>query len=547
MNLERLGSMYPSRLSFMRALLRRVFEQRWQIHARLFDLDEQGYGTVIYEIKTPQNLYSFVLFSQHLPDAERNDRVIARMWDLTMALCEGAVDEAQLEDLHANVPLQEAGRVDSRVFVLSRANRSMRNFDLIVDQLAAGQQPQPQRLVEVGYLYRTTAVYGSGKLGMADWEKVRTRHVDFDRPFSAEMFVCYLLRQFSLDQVDHLAAQRAPDTAVAMQERIKRYFGIGNATGLGMAPYLIYHPQLINQWLVVRETALAAVLEQGEVNPEKLASLDAMLAKARGYLAETFVEDERQSRLYQTALVELGELREWLVGVAIDNWEVLVTHVGKHYSLETQELLNSVMLELYPSLVDPLVDQLGVVEQMELAPEMPLLDFRILLEDRYSWALAMDFDNPESQAIFWYRSRQKMEPRLGDVGVDAGRDREMPLAIARSVRHCYDLVCQDLEQFPQARVIHFIQRYPAQRAPVRRFQTMAKTHYGDIQANLVAADCLPLHLLRCKLSFFGVGKFDPKSRLWVRNTMFQGAPLVTDIAGPFADDWYFPLAPTATA
>ena len=122
----------------------------------------------------------------------------------------------------------------------------------------------------------------------------------------------------------------------------------------------------------------------------------------------------------------------------------------------------------------------------------------------------------------------------------------MPLAIARSVRRCYDLVCTDMEQHPEARVVHFIQRYLGQKALVARLQTMAGTHYGDIQANLVAADCLPMNLLRCKLSFFGVGKFDPKSRLWVRNTMFQGAPLVTDIGKPFADDWYFPLAPAAT-
>ena len=51
---------------------------------------------------------------------------------------------------------------------------------------------------------------------------------------------------------------------------------------------------------------------------------------------------------------------------------------------------------------------------------------------------------------------------------------------------------------------------------------------------------MPIHLLRCKLSFFGVGKFDPKSRLWVRNTMFQGAPIIDDIEDIYEDDWFFP-------
>ena len=51
-------------------------------------------------------------------------------------------------------------------------------------------------------------------------------------------------------------------------------------------------------------------------------------------------------------------------------------------------------------------------------------------------------------------------------------------------------------------------------------------------------------LLRCKLAFFGAGKFDPKSSRWVRITLFQGAPLVSEIGQPFADDWNFAVMPT---
>ena len=72
---------------------------------------------------------------------------------------------------------------------------------------------------------------------------------------------------------------------------------------------------------------------------------------------------------------------------------------------------------------------------------------------------------------------------------------------------------------------------------------MSKLRFGDIQENLLDKDVLPIHLLRCKLAFFGVGKFDPKSRLWVRNTMFQGAPLITDLGNEIDDDWSFPVTP----
>lgn len=72
---------------------------------------------------------------------------------------------------------------------------------------------------------------------------------------------------------------------------------------------------------------------------------------------------------------------------------------------------------------------------------------------------------------------------------------------------------------------------------------MAQFYYGEIQANLLDENVLPMHLLRAKLSFFGVSKFDPRSKLWVRNTMFQGAPLLEDIGKPYQDDWFMPIAP----
>jgi hypothetical protein len=297
MRLERLGSFHQSRLSFMRTLVRRMVVENWQITSPVFDLDNQGYGTVVYQVEARFGTFSYVLFSHYLDPDSRNDRVIANQWDLTMALCEGKVDADQLAFLRTNVPKQEAGRVDSRVLVLSRANRSGRTFEYVVDELAEGRQPCIEVIAEVGYLYRTTAAYGSGKLGMADWEKVRTKHPDFARPFAAEMFTCFMLRHFSMQQADYLAAQRAPEKAVILDEDIKRYIGIGNSTGLGMAPFLINHPMLINQWIEMRETALARVILASEsgVDESIFVRLAASVQRVIQHLGEIVTADERQS------------------------------------------------------------------------------------------------------------------------------------------------------------------------------------------------------------------------------------------------------------
>lgn len=550
MQLDRLGSLHQSRLSFMRTLVRRMVAENWQISAPVFDLDEQGFGKVVYQIQARYGVFSFVVFSHYLDPECRNDRVIADQWDLTMALCEGTIDSDQLSFLQNNVPKQEAGRVDSRVLVLSRANRSARTFEYVVDELSNGRQPNVDVIAEVGYLYRTTAAYGSGKLGMADWEKVWTKHRDFARPFAAEMFTCYLLRHFSIKQAEFLASKRDPQSAVEIEEDLKRYIGIGNSTGLGMAPFLINHPLLINQWIEMRETALARVVKQSElgITAGIVDQLAESVSRVLKHLSEIITEDQRQSQVNTEVGEELKMLRLWLVEQRSDlvnylSWEALTQFAEDNWHVETQEVINTLLIELYPELVDDLEERMWVDESYEIVPEMSVADFIILIETKYDWALSIDFSKHEALGVFWYRSEEKMEPRLGHTGVDIGMDKEMPLGIARRVRDCYDQLCRYDSDNPGKNIAHFIVKNPTYNGIVARIQTMSQSFYGDIRENLVHKDVLPINLLRCKLSFFGVSKFDPRSRLWVRNTMFQGAPLVDDFGKPFSDNWHFPIKP----
>lgn len=542
MDLERLGAMHQSRLSFMRTLVRRIMRERWQIEPVKLTLDHQGYGTVIYEICAPHGLFSFVLFSDYLSPEDRNDRVIATQWDLTMALVEGRVDDAYLAQLRENVPKQEAGRVDARVFVLSRANRSARNFEYVVSQLAQGLQPDIQKIADVGYLYRTTAVYGSGKLGMADWEKVKQRWPDFARPFSAEMFVCLMLRNFSLFQAEHIARHQSPETFQPMLPEIKRYFGIGNSTGLGMAPYLVNHPLLINQWVEMRELALARVRVLGNIDRRVQQHFKELLARCQLHTEQTRTEDEWQTNNNTLVLNDLAALQSKTVD-GLTSWDELLNWSEANCSLQGQELLVSVLLELYPELVDDLEDYYSAEEFLDLDPLMKVNELKSVIEHRYAWALNIDFSESGAKETFWYRSEEKMEPRLGNTEKEPGKEKQMALGVGYAVRKCYDQLTEYAAEHPSHTTARFMVARPKLRGIVRRIQSMNRCVYGDIQANLLQRDVLPMHLLRAKLAFFGVSKFDPRSKLWVRNTMFQGAPLLEDIGRTFNDDWFMPLAP----
>ncbi|KAB0491179.1 hypothetical protein [Pseudomonas vancouverensis] len=548
MDLERLGSHFQSRLSFVRSSMRRMMNEQWRIQRTVFDLDGEGFGTAIYRIDTANAHYHCVIFSMYLPPEKRSDRVIADQWDVSFVLLAGDVDEAQLTDLKRNVPLQEAGRFDARVLVLSRANRSLRNFERFLGALAEGCQPDPRQLAEVGYLYRTTAVYGNGKFGIADFDCLQGNS-DFSQPFSAQMFTVYLLRHFSIEQIEHMARARNPQRAVGLDVELQRYLGVGNSTGLGMAPFLINHPQLVNQWVWARETALATVLAQAADLPHAQ-RFQALLQRALVHLQQTSTEDQRQSAVDQQTLRDLDLLTDWFAtqSISADLWTRLQAWTASNSGTGCQELLVSLLLELYPEQVDPLAGQMSVNEGFRLNAEMPLEDLCKLIETEYRWALDYDLQDTEANHFFWYRSAEKEEPRLGERAIEPGAEKEMQLGIAHNIQRCYRALLAYREQHPQQLTAHFLLAQPSFKGSVCRLQGMARCAFGEIRANLMDRGMLPIHLLRCKLAFFGAGKFDPKSSRWVRITLFQGAPLVREIGQPFTDDWNFAVMPTlATA
>ena len=208
MRLTRLGSMHQCRLSFMRVLTRRMAHEGWSFARPIFDIDDTGVGHAVYTAQGPTNTYSLVAFAHDLPPEMRSDRVIATAWDATFTLFDGIPTDEDIARLSQNVPVQEAGRVDERSLSVSRANRSVRLWEHFVDALSQGQQPDRDRIDAVGYLMRTTAVYGSGKLGASDYDAIADRP-EFQVPFQAEMLSVYLTRAFVRDTSSTIWLARA--------------------------------------------------------------------------------------------------------------------------------------------------------------------------------------------------------------------------------------------------------------------------------------------------------------------------------------------------
>ncbi|MEM7236887.1 MAG: hypothetical protein AAF501_03545, partial [Pseudomonadota bacterium] len=463
-----------------------------------------------------------VAFAHDLPDEQRSDRVIATAWDATFTLFDGEPSADDLDRLAANVPLQEAGRVSGTELTLSRANRSVRLWSHVVERLAAGMQPDAEMIANVGYLMRTTAVYGSGKFGAADREQLAGRPL-LDGPFRAEMLTVWLIRSFTFDMVEHLAKARNP-AAASLLPNLRRGIGVGNSTGLGMAPFLVTHPALLNSWMCVREEALARVraLPGTDQWDGYRAALSAAQANAEVWRSE---HPYQQAKLHDLRR-DLACLAEQRPPAGPAPWDTLWRWAEATLSGEGQEALLSCLLEPHGDLVDGLTDCMGADEAaaFPIDGSMPITTLNRHLQRNYRWALQPDYETRPESARFWYVSEEKLEPRLGERYDEPGAELEQPLAIGRDAAR----LARSLAGL-SGPVAAFLLRHPEHRHIVRRVQLSAKRPYSEVRDNLISTDMMPIDLLRAKLSIFGATRFDPRSDRWVRITMYQNAPLPEDL------------------
>jgi hypothetical protein len=308
-----------------------------------------------------------------------------------------------------------------------------------------------------------------------------------------------------------------------------------------MAPFLVGHPALFSNWILARETALARVRAIAAAVPQKQDRFRTLLDRAIGHVGEWVTEDEEQAARIDCLAEELESLRELaapggMLMTRAQPWDALARELEKDGSLEASELINSLLIELYPELVDELEATTGSTEREAIDPSMSLAALRALIEQRYGWALAIDY----GPHFFWYRSAEKDEPRLGERFNEPGAELELPIGIGRMAAGLHRAIAELPESRQRISVGEFLLAHPQWRGILRRIQSLAGLPYAEIQDNLLGADCLPVDLLRCKLSIFGAAKFDPKSDRWTRITLFQGAPSIDELRRPGADDWAFP-------
>ena len=538
MKLSRLGSFHQSKLSFLRSFLSEFKD--WDYNRDFFNLDQEGYGEAVYSFKKKNRVYSLVCFSNPIKDEERSDRVIATKWDAAFTLHDGIPSKDDIKRLKDEVPKQEVGRLTFKELTLSRANKSVRVFNHVVESLSEGKQPDVNLLSKVGYLYRTTAVYGSGKFGLADRFRIKNRE-EINGPFRLEMMLVYLVRQFTFDQVNHVAHCKNPKKAVKLDEQISKNLGIGNSTGLGMAPFIVNHPTLLNNWILSRETALKEIREIKIVENED---------------SELFIDCVKKSLKNITSWNTDSEYQQKKISLLLKNVEKFINYIENNFDFKNKypfneiylwleqntceeciEYIVSIMMEPYSNITNPLVSNMSSDEDkyFNIPTNRTVQELRNIIEVKYPNILDINFDQKENHQNFWFISKNKEEPRLADRFEEHGSELEQPLAVARDIKKLHEKL---LSEKNNSSIAEFLSLNSELRHVVRRAFIIEKFPYSEIQDNTISKNIVPIDMLRLKLSFFGALKFDPRSDKWLRICMFQGAPLPGELKS-YDEQWVY--------
>ena len=533
-----MGAARLTRYCFSRTMLRRAAKDRWRARRVRFDIDGRGRGEAVYEIDAAGRRLSFVAFTNTIDESEHTDRVIAERWEVTAALVDGQPSGEFLDLLRHEVPRQEAGRFDSRVLVLTRGNRSVRFFDYLANVLAAGKQPDPDLVADAGYILRSTAFYANGKYGMRSFEGYPGDH-PLRVPYRAQFVCAWMFRELGYDLVEHCARAGGEGAAVAFDERWRRYFGLGNATGLGLVPFAFKHPRVIHAWVAIRELALADVRSLPGTD-DLVARLAAWIERAHAHFVAGTGDD---CRPFLNA-VEVASVVENIRGAfelrrhdplpfdALYRW-------SEHRGPETTELVVSLLLELHESDDDSIDEMLTVDEHGPLDPATTVGHMRAVLASRFAWLEQLGLDDGSGDVWWWVISdntdeprrtrRDRLDPARRDVAIDVA----LRLWRLRCALDGYD------DATPIQRVL---EDHPEHRLAAERLSVSDRI-YGEPRDNACSAHYLPLLLQRFQLAMYGMDNFKPKSTDWLRVTLFQGAPRFSDLGIDASDDWVLPARP----
>jgi len=544
---EVLRTIKAPRFSFARSLVEHMTEQRWRIELSHIDIDKVGAGRLVYTIHAAGRLFHFGVMSFPPQEIEYAGRIADPGFDFLGTIVDASPEYSRaMKDLDEFSSKLWAGRTDNSSYGWTPANRSNRFFDHTVDCLAQGRQPDIDYLASGGgYIVRNAGWHGNGRFGTRSWPSLEPDH-PFAHAYHLDLLPLYLFRCVGFDVAEAVARGRNPAGAATLRADLKRGLGIGNSSGVGMVAALIRWPAWLSAYNFPRELALAYALSQaGPINTDRADRVRDLIERAANYYDEQpdcpVPEIERPARIAQGLRAITPELDALVRSRMSENahpWAKLSEMAGRSGG-EVCEQVHAIIVEAFPEFADACATLFPEAMKIRRAVRagMSVGRLRSLIQDRYAWALQIDYAQPGARAYFWYRSEEFGENRRGEIGIDAGEDNQTFVDVAGAV----NALARDLASQPaNLSVAHFLMGAPHHAHTVSRVQLAEHLPYSEIRGNLIDRTFLPMDGIRFLLSMMGLECSHPHNTRWVKGVFLQGAPTPGDIAEGRKIDWIFP-------
>ncbi|GAA3970799.1 hypothetical protein GCM10023085_61280 [Actinomadura viridis] len=542
MHPRRLAALPANPLSATRTLMDRMTREHWEIDLLRADLTPEGNGTLVYRINAGGHVLSAVAFSTEPRMVNRTPRIIGSSWDVLGALMEGEPDEERIEQTRREMPKLYAGRAADRTLVWFRANRSLRAFDEVQQALAAGEDPDEERLLEAGYLLRNTGLDGNGTFGTVDFSAYGPDH-PLALPYHAQMLSAYMMREISFDLVESLARLRNAGAA-RLSPELKRRVAVGNGSALGLVLFFMNRPRLVSRWIGLYEESTARVLSlTWPADAPELDLFDDLL----GRVIEAKEADSTPYRLFPSGPLvaqELRHLRRELrarrararaegTGLALGAVE---SACSAGTGPEAVELFRSTALELDRGAWEPRLGELVVDESMRPDPTWPVARLRDTVHATVPWTADYPRNRDDLRNRVWYKSRASEEPR-------SGHRREIP-------EDTYDLAINPVEEVGALLALldgaddgrnvgDLLLEHPSALRATALVQNLADSPYALARVDYRDDELVPAYLIHVLNAFcFGLEKTLDVQRRTLRGLILENAPTREALGGAGERFWW---------
>jgi hypothetical protein len=509
MRLKRLRAFHPCRLSLARQVTRRMATGQWLVRRPLWTVDPDGRAQAVYVIDTGLRRYALLCLG-------RGD-------EAGFALCDGVPEPADIARIGATIARRDLGRVSARELCLARAYHEAGLWDHVVGRLAAGRQPDPERIGAAGILMQVGPVHASGAFGTADRDLIAER-AEMQAPFEAEVLTLSLIRLFARDLVEAKARTRGNARAIRLTPAVARALGIGITAGLELAGFAIAHPFVFNAWIMAREEAIARVTALRTLRPADWTAVRDMLDRLAATRASLAADLSRLS----------GAMAAGPEGAR--PWARLMVWAEDTLGLEAQEVLASTMLEPYGGLIDGLGHCMSdtLDRDFRIDGSLSVERTRAMIAAVHGWALSRDWTQRGAACLAPWLVDARHDPRLGPGPAAWVDPLELPVAAGRDAARAWTTLAGYPDETPIANVLL---EHPDHRRALRRAQIAAFAPYAEVRDSLIGADASPCDLLRAMLSFLGATDVDASSDRRMQARLFAGAPYPTDPRPATDDPW----------